>query len=429
MTELPTSWALAPLRELVDMLDHRRIPVSAKERTRRLGQVPYYGATGQVGWIDEPLFNEDLLLLGEDGVQFFDHNKPKAYIVSGPSWVNNHAHVLRADELTTSNRYLFYFLNNFDYHGYATGTTRLKLTKSAMSEIPVKLPPLVEQHRIVAALEDHLSRLDVGARLVENAQDRGHALRRSSITELTNRVEDDWVVLTIGDMASVTSGATPLRSRCDYYNGSIPWVTSTLLNRAFVDDAEQHVTEKALKESSLKLLKPGTLLLAMYGEGQTRGRCSELRIAATTNQACAAISLNDEYEDRRPWIKLSLEAMYEQNRKLAVGGVQPNLNLSLIRKIRINLPPAEKQDDLLVEAEALRTSTVRVASESSMVLARAAQLRRLLLTEAFAGRLLPQDSNDEPASVLLERNRAERAEQPKAKRTRRATPPIQETLL
>ena len=138
MTELPTSWALAPLRELVDMLDHRRIPVSAKERTRRLGQVPYYGATGQVGWIDEPLFNEDLLLLGEDGVQFFDHNKPKAYIVSGPSWVNNHAHVLRADELTTSNRYLFYFLNNFDYHGYATGTTRLKLTKSAMSEIPVK---------------------------------------------------------------------------------------------------------------------------------------------------------------------------------------------------------------------------------------------------------------------------------------------------
>lgn len=429
MTELPTSWALAPLRELVDMLDHRRIPVSAKERTCRLGQVPYYGATGQVGWIDEPLFNEDLLLLGEDGVQFFDHNKPKAYIVSGPSWVNNHAHVLRADELTTSNRYLFYFLNNFDYHGYATGTTRLKLTKSAMSEIPVKLPPLVEQHRIVAALEDHLSRLDVGARLVENAQDRGHALRRSSITELTNRVEDDWVVLTIGDMASVTSGATPLRSRCDYYNGSIPWVTSTLLNRAFVDDAEQHVTEKALKESSLKLLKPGTLLLAMYGEGQTRGRCSELRIAATTNQACAAISLNDEYEDRRPWIKLSLEAMYEQNRKLAVGGVQPNLNLSLIRKIRINLPPAEKQDDLLVEAEALRTSTVRVASESSMVLARAAQLRRLLLTEAFAGRLLPQDSNDEPASVLLERNRAERAEQPKAKRTRRATPPIQETLL
>jgi len=429
MTELPTSWALAPLRELVDMLDHRRIPVSAKERTRRLGQVPYYGATGQVGWIDEPLFNEDLLLLGEDGVQFFDHNKPKAYIVSGPSWVNNHAHVLRADELTTSNRYLFYFLNNFDYHGYATGTTRLKLTKSAMSEIPVKLPPLVEQHRIVAALEDHLSRLDVGARLVENAQDRGHALRRSSITELTNRVEDDWVVLTIGDMASVTSGATPLRSRCDYYNGSIPWVTSTLLNRAFVDDAEQHVTEKALKESSLKLLKPGTLLLAMYGEGQTRGRCSELRIAATTDQACAAISLNDEYEDRRPWIKLSLEAMYEQNRKLAVGGVQPNLNLSLIRKIRINLPPAEKQDDLLVEAEALRTSTVRVASESSMVLARAAQLRRLLLTEAFAGRLLPQDSNDEPASVLLERNRAERAEQPKAKRTRRATPPIQETLL
>jgi type I restriction enzyme S subunit len=128
MSDLPQGWEWATLGELVDVLDHQRVPVSAREREKRRGNVPYYGATGQVGWIDQKLFDEDLVLLGEDGVQFFDGSKRKAYAVSGPSWVNNHAHVMRGQS-GVEQRYILHYLNHFDYSGYATGTTRLKLRK------------------------------------------------------------------------------------------------------------------------------------------------------------------------------------------------------------------------------------------------------------------------------------------------------------
>lgn len=93
---LPNGWDLTNLEDVVDILDSKRIPINAKERAERVGTVPYYGATGQVGWIDDYLFDEELVLLGEDGAPFFDMSKHKAYLISGKSWVNNHAHVLRA---------------------------------------------------------------------------------------------------------------------------------------------------------------------------------------------------------------------------------------------------------------------------------------------------------------------------------------------
>src|ERR1022692_2815118 len=89
------AWESAPLRDCVDVLDHLRVPVNADERSKRPGKIPYYGATGQVGWIDDYLFDEELLLLGEDGAPFFDKSKPIAYLMNGKTWVNNHAHVLR----------------------------------------------------------------------------------------------------------------------------------------------------------------------------------------------------------------------------------------------------------------------------------------------------------------------------------------------
>ena len=147
--KLPESWALPPLESCVDILDNRRVPINSKERAKREGKVPYYGATRQAGWIDDYIFDEELLLLGEDGAPFFDRTKNTAYIIKGKSWVNNHAHVLRALSSLTSNIYL----NQIDFTGFVVGTTRLKLNQSAMKKILVKLAPLAEQKRIVNVIE------------------------------------------------------------------------------------------------------------------------------------------------------------------------------------------------------------------------------------------------------------------------------------
>jgi len=144
---------VVPLEKLVDILDNQRIPINSTERLQRIGNVPYYGATGQVGTIDKAIFNETLILLGEDGAPFFDSTKHKAYEISGPAWVNNHAHVLRAKSEMVNQRYLLHFLNIFNYTGYVNGATRLKLTQGDMKRIPVPHPNMETQEKIVLKID------------------------------------------------------------------------------------------------------------------------------------------------------------------------------------------------------------------------------------------------------------------------------------
>jgi type I restriction enzyme S subunit len=171
---------LVPLEKIVDILDNQRIPINSTERNKRRGVVPYYGATGQVGTIDKAIFNETLILLGEDGVPFFDSTKHKAYEISGPSWVNNHAHVLRAKPELVVQRYLLHFLNGFNYAGYVNGATRLKLTQGDMKRIPVPLPSLEKQREIVEKLDSAFAEIDL---LDENL-----VQQKSAIAELRNAV-------------------------------------------------------------------------------------------------------------------------------------------------------------------------------------------------------------------------------------------------
>jgi type I restriction enzyme S subunit len=188
----PTRWDIAKLEDVVDILDSRRVPVNAKERGTRVGQVPYYGATGQVGWIDDFLFDEELVLLGEDGAPFLEPVKQKAYIVRGKSWVNNHAHVLRARS-DIPNAYIKYYLDTVDYHEFVTGTTRLKLNQAAMRRIPIPLAPPNERAGIVAEIEKQFSRLDEA---VTNLKRVRANLKRYKASVLKAAVEgkltEDW---------------------------------------------------------------------------------------------------------------------------------------------------------------------------------------------------------------------------------------------
>lgn len=160
------------LEDCVEILDNLRKPVNNSERLARIENkkadelYPYYGATGQVGWIDDYLFDGEFIALGEDGVPFLDPFKNKAYMLHGKTWVNNHAHVLSAIKGLSINKYLFHFLNHFDYLGYVNGGTRLKLTQANMRKIPIKLPSLNEQQEIVRQLDVMLAQVEqIKARL------------------------------------------------------------------------------------------------------------------------------------------------------------------------------------------------------------------------------------------------------------------------
>jgi type I restriction enzyme S subunit len=143
-------WELVSVSEVTNILDNKRVPITASER--RSGKYPYYGANGVQDYIDNFIFDDELVLLAEDGGNFGSATRPIAYRVSGKCWVNNHAHVLKPKENLDVD-YLCYSIMFYDVLPLISGTTRAKLNKSALSKMLIPLPPLDIQKRIAAALD------------------------------------------------------------------------------------------------------------------------------------------------------------------------------------------------------------------------------------------------------------------------------------
>jgi type I restriction enzyme S subunit len=335
------------------------------------------------------------------------------------------------------------------------------LSSKTIGEIELPLPPRAEQTRIVEKLESLLADLDAGVAELQAAQrklaryrqsllkaavegaltadwreanapqETGAQLLQRILCERRARFErkhggkkkykepaapdtsqlpalpQRWVWATIDQLASVGTGVTPLRSNRAYFDGgTIPWTTSGALNEEIVMSASEHVTELAIAGCRLELYPPGSLLVAMYGEGKTRGKCAELAFASTINQAIAALVFEDSALAVRPHVKTFLLDAYEAMRKQASGGVQPNLNLQIIKVLPVPLPPLEEQHQITAQLDAALSACKDQEHAIVHALKQAAAQRRNLLRAAFSGQIVPQDPADEPASALLARIRA-----------------------
>ena len=153
--------------------------------------------------------------------------------------------------------------------------------------------------------------------------------------------EGDWSTNKIEEISIVTSGGTPSRNVSDYWNGDIPWVTTSLVDFNVINEAEEFITQVGLDNSSAKLFHKDTILMAMYGQGITRGKVAILGIDATTNQACAAIKLKNGFETK--FIFQNLMNRYEEIRDLSNEGGQKNLSAGIIKEILISFPEKEEQ--------------------------------------------------------------------------------------
>ena len=161
------------------------------------------------------------------------------------------------------------------------------------------------------------------------------------------RIPKDWQVTTIGEQASISSGTTPNRSNSQYWQyGTIAWIKTGEVNYTFIEDAEEKITQKALDETSLKIYPIHTVLMAMYGQGVTRGKVAILGIEATTNQACAAIFPNSN-NLISGYLFQYLSYYYEDIRSLGQGSHQSNLNEKLIAGFSILLPPIQEQTQIV----------------------------------------------------------------------------------
>ena len=215
-------------------------------------------------------------------------------------------------------------------------------------------------------------------------------------------IPDSWEWVRLDEISKIGTGATPSTKDSSYYNnGTICWVNSSKTNCEFITEPTTYITQKAIDETNCTIYPIGAIIMAMYGEGKTRGQISELKIFSATNQACAAIvPFIDEYKD---FIKIFLKANYWKIRTLAEGGLQPNLNLKKISSYLIPMAPLAEQERIGVEVEKLMSFVDEIEQSTSLMNYSLSQVKAKILELAISGKLVPQDPADEPAEVLLKR--------------------------
>jgi type I restriction enzyme S subunit len=191
----------------------------------------------------------------------------------------------------------------------------------------------------------------------------------------------DWPSSPLGDIARVYSGGTPSRNVPAYWGGPIPWVTTTEIDFGQINTTHQSITEAGLRASAAKVAPPGTLLLAMYGQGKTRGKSALLGIAAAMNQACAAIEVGTQVDAR--FLLHYLSWQYEAIRSISNAGSQDNLSGELVRRIPVIVPPIPVQRAI---ADSLDDAT-KVASSLERLIAKRQAIKQGMMQQLLTGRI------------------------------------------
>ena len=422
------AWNYIPLTSAVKIYDSLRQPINSKERAKRIegkkesDLFPYYGATGQVGYIDDFLIDGEYILLGEDGAPFLDALAKKAYIINGKSWVNNHAHILQSK---TNNKFLYFYLNYFDYKDYVSGTTRLKLTQARMKQIPVPVPSLPEQERIVARIEELFSELDKAVETLKTTKQQLAVYRQAVLkeafegkytsrwrkqhpdispmsdfnsikfnspnfkdtssdeTSINLNLPASWFQIRLGEIFEVEIGATPSRKTSEYWGGNINWVSS---GEVHFNKTKEYITENGLKNSSTNLQPIGTVMLAMIGEGKTRGQAAILNIPAAHNQNTAAI-LVSKTPCQPQYVYYFLEINYENIRRIGSGNNQKALNKERVRALLFPFCSFKEQKIIVKEIESRLSICDQIEKTIEQSLQQAEAMRQSILKQAFEGRL------------------------------------------
>ena len=256
-------------------------------------------------------------------------------------------HCYRLTDINAFPKFLFYSLkaSQNEIMELRTGAAMPNIKKESLKNFEISIIEDKEEQIKIAA------ELDTIQSAIDNKKQQLSLLDEAVKSEFVemfgeNPVESGkWKVERLGNLCTITSGGTPDRKNEEYWkNGTIPWVKTTELQNNELSIVEEYITEKGLDESAAKIVPEETILLAMYGQGKTRGMTAFLKIQASTNQACACILPTKSKELSQRFIWYFLIMNYENIRNLAVGCNQLNLNSNLVKSIQIPIPPLDLQN-------------------------------------------------------------------------------------
>ncbi len=343
------------LKECVEILDSKRIPLSSSERKRLKKIYPYYGAQGIIDYVENYIFDGEYILIAEDGNNLKSLQQNIATWVEGKFWVNNHAHIL-GEKKGYNLRYIYYLLSILDLRGYITGSAQPKLNQENLAGIQLQLPNINRQNKvaqILSCIDNKIeinnkinSELEVMAKTIydywflqfEFPNEKGKPYKSSGgkmvwNEEVKREIPDGWKVKKVEETCTTLLGGTPNTKKEDFWNGNIPWLSSGELESSLVLQSEKKITELGKENSATAFAPKGSVLLSI-----TRYiRPAILGIDACFNQSVVAIIPNEQYHTA--FLYPFLLSQVDRYMSLRTGAQQPHINKEIIDKTHIICVP------------------------------------------------------------------------------------------
>lgn len=309
------------------------------------GKYPFYTSSNTLSrYLDYYEIEEESIILGTGG-------NASVHYCEGKFSVSTDCYVIQPKIDDVSTKYVYYYLSDNIYileQGFK-GAGLKHISKKYLQDIKIPLPPLQIQEKIVEVLDKAQELIDLRKKQIELLD----KLIESTFYDMFGDPvvnPKGWEEKQIGDIFEVKTGSTPSRKTKEYWDiQEVPWVKTNEVNNGVITSTEEYISFKALKETSVSLFPINTILIAMYGQGKTRGKVAMLGIEATTNQACAALLPTNKVNVN--YMFNYLKVSYEELRRLGRGGNQPNLNLSLVRNFKVPVPPIKIQNEFAQKVE------------------------------------------------------------------------------
>ena len=380
-SQLPEGWEEKCLGEICENLDSKRIPITKAKRVS--GDIPYYGASGIVDYVADYIFDEDLLLISEDGANLLARTYPIAFSVSGKTWINNHAHVLRFNH-RESHQFVEYFFNSISLEPYVSGMAQPKLNQKSLNSISVPLPPLPEQKRIVAILDKAFEGINQAIANAEKNLANAREIFESYLNDVFTRKGEGWEEKKLGDIYDVRDGT---HDSPKYQKKGYPLITSKNLKHDGLNfDKIKYISEEDYTKINKRSgVSKGDVLFAMIG---TIG--NPIVVEFDPEFSIKNVALFKPLENQNSaFLRYYLlsELAISKMRTEAKGTTQKFVGLGYLRGFPICIPKIETQQKLVSELDALSAKVQHLESIYQQKLTNLQELKQSILQKAFSGNL------------------------------------------
>ncbi len=384
-------WKINKLEKICEILDNKRVPISQKDRIS--GIYPYYGASGIVDYIDKYIFDEELVLIGEDGAKW-DAFENSAFIASGKYWVNNHAHILKPNNEILINKFLVYFLNYSNLEKYITGATVKKLNQQKLKQIEIPLPPLKEQERIVGILDESFAKIDESIKILEQDLLNLDELMQSALQKAFNPLKDNakenyklpqsWEWKSLGEIGEIITGTTPSKNNPNFYGNEYPLFKPSDLNGDMIIKYASDNLSKLGFDNARNLPKDTILVVCI---GASIGKVGLSGVNGSCNQQINAIIPNSAFTSKYLFFVCLSNYFQTILKKNASQTTLPIINKTEFSKLQIPLPPIKEQEQIASHLDELSSHVKNLKQNYQAQIKDLQELKNSLLDKAFKGNL------------------------------------------